>query len=402
MSKTPRDYYEVLGVERTASGEVIAQAYRKLAMKYHPDRNPGDESAVERFKEAAEAFEVLNNPEKRSIYDRHGHAGLNGMPGGGGFQDLGDIFEAFSDIFGGGSFGDIFGGRGGRGRHRPARGSDVRLILELDLIEVARGVKKEVEIRRKVICSTCHGSGARPGTAAETCSYCGGSGQILQQAGFFRMQSTCPNCRGAGKIVRQVCPSCRGQGLSPSISHREIEIPAGIDERTQLRVSGEGDESLNGGEPGDCYITIKIKEHPVFQLDGKNLICHVPITFSQAALGGKIEIPTLSGKQDFQLPAGTQHGDVFRMHAEGLPSMRGDRRGDILVIIQIEVPKTLTPEYEKLLRELAEIENVNVLPQRKGFFARIKDYLHSLCPVETEEDAESRDAQKQKEDKSSS
>ena len=383
MSRNTRDYYEILGVAKNATVEVIAQAYRKLAMKYHPDRNPGDEEAVEKFKEAAEAFEVLNNPEKRAIYDRYGHQGLGGMPGGGGgFQDISDIFEAFGDLFGGG-FSDFFGGRGGgRGARQRPRGADVRIVLELDLIEVARGVTKEIEIRRKVVCTTCHGSGARPGTAPEICGYCGGNGQIVQQAGFFRMQSTCPNCRGAGKIVKQVCPTCRGQGLFPTIIRQEIDIPAGIDERTQLRSSGKGDESLAGGEPGDCYITIKMREHSVFQVDGKNLICHVPITFSQAALGATIEIPTLEGRHDFSLPSGTQHGDMFRLPGRGLPVMRGDRRGDILVIVHIEVPKTLTPEYEKLLREMAAIEHVHVLPQRKGFFTRIRDYFQSLCPEE--------------------
>lgn len=386
MSKVTRDYYEILGVERTATGEVIAQSYRKLAMQYHPDKNPGDEEALEKFKEAAEAFEVLHNPEKRGIYDRYGHQGLNGMNGGGGggFQDISDIFEAFGDLFGGG-FADFFGGGGGnngRGRPRAQRGQDIRILLELDLIEVARGAKKKIEIRRKMVCTMCHGSGARPGTMPEVCGYCGGRGQVVQQAGFFRMQSTCPNCNGAGKVVKQPCPTCRGAGLFPTISQQEIDIPPGIDERTQLRISGEGDESIGGGPPGDCFISVRIREHQVFKMDGKNLICHVPITYSQAALGATIPIPTLEGQQDFKLPSGTQHGDVFRLHNLGLPQMRGDRRGDILVVVQIEVPKTLTPEYEKLLREMAELEHANVLPQRKGFFTRIKDYLHSLCPEE--------------------
>lgn len=370
-----RDYYEVLGIARSAAQDEISVAYRRLAMKYHPDRNPGDEEAVAKFKEAAEAFDVLNNPDKRARYDRYGHQGVDGMFGGGshgGFSDISDIFEAFGDIFG------SFSARGGsRGGHRVQRGADVRCVVELDLLEVARGCSKVVEIKRHEVCDTCHGTGAKPGTSPETCSTCHGRGVVLHQAGFFQMQTTCPMCQGAGQIITQKCPTCHGTGLFATIIEREVPIPAGIDERTQLRLAGEGERSPSGGPPGDCYITVRIREHSVFQVDGKNLVCPIPITYPQAALGAIIELPTLEGKQEFEIPPGTQHGDVFRQKNLGLPNMKGNRRGDILIVAQIEVPRKLSPEYEELLRKMAQMDNTEVAPQRKGFFTRFKDYLHS-------------------------
>ncbi|MDO5114257.1 MAG: molecular chaperone DnaJ, partial [Planctomycetia bacterium] len=389
MANQKRDYYEVLGVERTATLEVISQSYRKLAMKYHPDRNPGDQEAIAKFKEAAEAFDVLSNPEKRATYDRYGHQGVHGMPGGGAtFHDINDIFEAFGDILGGGIFGDIFGGgRGGTSR-RARRGEDIRCVVKLDLREVATGVKKTIRLRREEVCTTCHGSGSRPGTAPEPCSYCGGRGHVVQQAGFLRMQSTCPACHGSGKIIRQPCSTCRGSGLFTTEVEREIDIPAGIDERTQLRISGEGSQSLQGGEPGDCFVTIQFAEHPVFQVDGKDLVCRVPITYSQAVLGAEMEIPSLEGREELRIPPGTQHGDIFRIKGKGLPYMRSERRGDILVIVQLEVPRTITEEYEKLIRQVAELEKSHVSPQRKGFFKRIASYLQSMVNPEEEQEKE--------------
>lgn len=386
MADTKRDYYEVLGVERTASKQEIAAAYRKLALKYHPDRNPGDESAVEKFKEASEAFDVLNNDDKRAAYDRYGHQGVNGMPGGGPqFHDINDIFEAFGGMGGGFAdiFGDIFGGGAGGGRRRgggrPPRGEDIRCVVDLDLREVARGVKKKVKLRRKEVCTTCGGSGAKPGTAPEPCSYCGGRGVVMQGAGFIRMQTTCPSCHGTGKVIRTPCTACRGSGLYDNTIEIDVDVPAGIDERNQLRIVGEGCRSPKGGEPGDCYLNVRFKEHPVFQVDGKDLICKMPITYPQAALGATLDVPLLDGHQDFKLPAGTQNGDIFRLKGKGLPQLnRPDKCGDILLVMNIEVPRTITAEQEKLLRKLADLEQVNVSPQRKGFFKRIKDYLQTL------------------------
>ena len=383
MAENKRDYYEVLGVEKTATKQEIAAAYRKLAMKYHPDRNPGNEEAVEKFKEASEAFDVLNNDEKRATYDRYGHAGVNGMPGGGPrFNDINDIFEAFGGMGGGFAdiFGDIFGGgRRGSRSGRPPRGEDIRCVVDLDLREVAKGVKKKVKIRRKEVCTTCNGTGAKPGTAPETCTYCGGHGVIMQGAGFIRMQTTCPSCHGSGKVIRQPCTSCRGSGLYDGVQEIDVEIPVGIDERNQLRLVGEGSRSPKGGEPGDCYLNVRFREHPVFQVDGKDLICKMPVTFTQAALGATLDVPLLDGHEDFKLPAGTQNGDIFRIKGKGLPQLnRPEKRGDIVIIVTIEVPRTLTDEQEKLLRKYAETENVNVSPQRKGFFKRVAEYLKSL------------------------
>ncbi|MDO4627801.1 MAG: molecular chaperone DnaJ [Planctomycetia bacterium] len=388
MADSKRDYYEILGIERTATKSEIAAAYRKLALKYHPDRNPGNEEAVEKFKEASEAFDVLNNDDKRAAYDRYGHQGVNGMPGGGPqFNDINDIFEAFSGGAFGDIFGDIFGGGRRSTRTRVPRGEDVRCVVDLDLREVARGIKKNVRIRRKEVCTTCLGSGAKPGTAPEPCSYCGGRGVIMQGAGFIRMQTTCPSCHGAGKVIRQPCTVCRGSGLFDDTKEIEVEIPAGIDERNQLRLVGEGSRSPKGGEPGDCYVNVRFKDHPVFQVDGKDLICKMPVSYTQMVLGATLDVPLLDGHQDFKLPAGTQSGDIFRLKGKGLPQLnRPDRCGDILLVVNIEVPRTITEEQEKLLRKLAEVEQVNVSPQRKGFFKRIKDYLQTIGEACAEED----------------
>lgn len=367
-----RDYYEVLGVSREASSAQIAEAYRKLAMKYHPDKNPGDDTAVEKFKEAAEAFEILNHEDKRAQYDRYGHAGVgNSAPH---FQDVGDIFEAFGDIFGGGMFGDLFGG-GRSGRRRVHRGSDVRCEVELDLIEAARGASKTVQFDRHEACPDCKGTGAKPGTQPETCRYCGGRGQVVQSSGIFSVQSTCPSCRGAGKVIRDPCPSCRGSGYVPKQITREIRIPAGVDSNTQLRLQGEGEPSPDGGPSGDCYCFITVREHPLFQRDGRDLVCQIPIGYAQAALGAKIEVPTLDGREELDVPAGTQSGAVFRLRGRGMPDTRYRGHGDLLVQVYVEVPKKLSAEHRRVLRELADVEEVHVTPDRKSFFEKIKDYF---------------------------
>ena len=272
----------------------IFEAYRKLALKYHPDRNPGDETAIARFKEAAEAFEVLNHPEKRAKYDRYGFQGLQG--GEDDFQDVGDIFEAFGDVFGEGLFGDLFGGRS-RGGRRVRRGGDVQCEITLELIEADKSVSKVVEFEPQVACDTCGGSGAKPGTGPERCPYCGGSGRVVQSSGFFSLQTPCPSCHGSGRVIRDVCPACRGNGFVPRRVNRKVEVPPGVDNGTQLRLSGEGEPSTSGGPPGDCYCTIHVKEHTLFHREGRDLVCQVPISYSQAALGSSIRVPTLNGQR---------------------------------------------------------------------------------------------------------
>lgn len=365
-----RDYYEVLGVTRDASQQQISVAYRKLALQYHPDRNPDDEDAITRFKECAEAFEVLSDDEKRARYDRFGHAGLDGSAGAGGphFTDAEDIFDAFGDMFG-----DILGGRG-RGR-RARRGTDVRCDVTLDLIEAARGTTKVLKFNRRESCGTCSGSGIRPGEEAETCSYCGGQGQVLQSSGFFRVQTTCPGCRGRGKIIRNPCLDCHGEGLVVESVEREVHIPAGVDSSTRLRLEGEGEPSSAGGRRGDCYCFITVRDHPLFQREGQHLICEVPIMYSQAVLGATVEVPTLDGPEDLDIPSGTQTGKVFKLRGRGMPDPRGRGKGDLLVQVHIEAPKVLSPRHEEVLRELAEIEHANVSPHRKSFFEKLREYF---------------------------
>ncbi len=383
-----RDYYEVLGVARTATSEEIGQAYRKLAFKYHPDRNPGDPEAVDKFKEAAEAFEVLNHADKRQLYDRYGHAGLQG--GGPRFRDVSDIFEAFGDIFGEGLFGDLFGGSR-RGR-RVRRGADVRCELTIDLVEAARNTTQTVHFERHEVCSRCRGSGAKPGTEPENCRYCGGRGQVVQSTGIFSLQTTCPACHGAGKVVKDPCPGCRGAGAVPKKVTREVRVPAGVDSQTRLRLEGEGEPSPEGGPRGDCYVFITVRPHPLFQREGQHLICQVPIGYSQAVLGATIEVPTLDGKQELSIPAGTPSGEVFKLRGRGMPDPRFRGRGDLLVQVVIDVPKRLSAEHETLLRELAEIEHSEVMPKRKSFLETLKAYFlpetdaEAKRPTETKEE----------------
>lgn len=364
-----RDYYEVLGVPREAAPEQIKKAYKKLALANHPDRNPGDEQAVARFKEASEAFEVLGDPEKRSRYDRYGHAGVRGGGGAGGFQDLGDIFEAFGDIFEGFGFG------GGRSRSRARRGDSLRVSLTIDLLAAARGATRQIEFERQEICTTCGGNGARPGTTPERCDYCGGHGQVVQSQRFFRVQTVCPACRGAGTVVRDKCPSCRGTGRAAQRVTREIRIPAGIDDGQQLRVPGEGEPGSVQALRGDLYVEVRIEPHPLFRRDGRTLACEIPVTYTQAVLGTTLEVPTLDGVQDFVVPAGTQPGEVFRLRGLGMPDVQGGRRGDLLVEVQVEVPRKLDAQQEELLRKLAEVEQAHVSPHRKSFFEKLKEYF---------------------------
>jgi molecular chaperone DnaJ len=363
---TERDYYEVLGVARTASDGEIASAYRRLAVQYHPDKNPGDEEAIERFKEAAEAFEVLNDPDKRSRYDRFGHAGVNGDARGHHFHDVEDIFSAFGDIFG-----DLFGG----GRNRPRKGRDVRCDVTLTLHEAAHGVTKTVEFERHERCDSCRGTGAAKGSRREVCSYCRGQGRVIQSAGIVRMQTTCPACRGEGSTVKNPCTACRGSGQKLKKVVTDVEIPAGVDDEMRVRITGQGEPSPNGGPPGDCYCFISVLSHPLFERDGQHLVCRVPITYSQAALGTTLEVPTLEGRGELVVPAGTQSGAVFRLGGKGMPDPRRRGLGDLLVQVVIEVPKKLSKEEDTLLRELAELEHRYVAPERKGFFEKLKEYF---------------------------
>jgi molecular chaperone DnaJ len=361
-----RDYYEVLGVERSANKKQIDAAYRRVAIKFHPDSNQGDESATDKFKEAAAAYEVLGDEDKRHRYDQFGHAGLEG---GGGPQvgDLGDIFAMFGDLFGGG------GGGGGRGRQR--RGGDVRCQATLDLEEAARGAEKTVEYKRNQRCNSCEGSGAATKDAKETCRRCGGRGQVVQQAGILRVQTTCPGCQGTGTIISVPCKSCRGSGFTAEKVKKTFHVPAGVDSGTRVRYTGEGEQSLDGGPPGDCYLFIEVRPHSLFEREGKHLLLNLPITYSQAALGATIEVPTLDGPETLDLPAGTQSGEVFRIRGRGIADPHGGGPGDMHVRTYIETPKILSPDQEELLRQLAELENAAVTPERQGFLEKLRNYF---------------------------
>jgi molecular chaperone DnaJ len=368
---TKRDYYEVLGVVRTAGKKEIADAYRKLALQYHPDRNPNNDEAVVKFKEAAEAFEVLGDDDKRSRYDHYGHAGVEG--GVHQFTDVNDIFAAFGDIFGGGIFGELFGG-GQRGR-RARKGDDVACELKIDLFEAARGCTKTIEFERHEVCTECRGTGAKAGTKPETCRYCGGRGQVVQASGIFRVQTVCPACQGSGQLIKDPCTKCRGAAYVLKQVFREVKVPPGVDHHMRVRLAGEGEPSTNGGPPGDCFCVINLQRHPLFDRDGQDLICHVPINYAQAALGATIQVPTLEGAEDFEVPAGTQPGQIFKLRRRGMPDPRGGGKGDLLVVMNLEVPKSLTPTQEKLLRELAAEEKINVSAHHKSFLEKLKDYF---------------------------
>jgi molecular chaperone DnaJ len=368
-----RDYYEVLGVERRATSAQITDAYRKLAIRFHPDKNPGDQEAASRFKEAARAFEVLSDEGLRARYDRYGHAGVQGG-GRHEFNDITDVFEAFGDLFGGGIFGEAFGGGRRRGA-RPRKGRDVFCQATLTLVEAARGVTKTVEFARHETCAECDGSGARKGTKPQPCDYCGGQGQVIQTAGVFRMQTTCPACRGAGSVVRDKCPACAGEGVTEERVERRVTIPAGVDSDVRVRLAGEGEPGGSGGPPGDCYCVIEIEEHPFLTRDGRDLHCEVPITFTQAALGATVEVPTLDGPRPLQVVRGTQAGDVVRVRGLGMPEVRGRGIGDLHVHLHVEVPKTLSPRAEELLRELAAEERAAVSPKRSSFFTRLSEFF---------------------------
>ncbi|HZM71202.1 MAG TPA: molecular chaperone DnaJ [Candidatus Cryosericum sp.] len=369
-----RDYYEVLGVARDADEGAIKKAYRALAMKHHPDRNPGNKEAEEKFKEAAEAYAVLADKEKRAQYDRFGHAGL-GASGGdpfGGFNP--DVFAGFEDVLGnifGFSMGDLFGGRGPRGRGGTRRGADLRSDLEIDLLEAARGTEKEIRVPRLEACPDCHGTGSKTG-ARVTCRQCGGQGQVVRQQGFFTLSTTCGACGGTGQIIKDPCPTCRGEGRKRETRHIKVRIPPGVDTGVRLRITGEGEGGAQGARPGDLYVVLTVREHPDFRREGPHLVSAAALTVSQAALGCDITVPTLEGSARLTIPAGTQSGTSFALKGKGLPSLDGGPRGDLYITVAVRVPTRLSRRLREIYESLREHEEPAEARPR-DLFGRVKD-----------------------------
>lgn len=360
---TKRDYYEILGVDRNSDEDQIKASYRKLALKYHPDRNPGDKEAEEQFKEAAEAYEVLRDPEKRNIYDHYGHKGLQGT-GFSGFRGFEDIFSSFSDIFE-----DFFGfGTGRRSRTAARRGADLRYDLAISFMDAAFGVDTEIEIEKLENCPTCETTGCEPGTHPEDCRQCGGFGQISRTQGFFSIRTTCPHCRGEGRTISHPCPECRGTGRVERIKKVSVKIPAGVDTGSRLRLIGEGESGTRGGPPGDLYVFINVKPHHFFERNNNDIICQVPISFVQAALGADINVPTLTGEKKLRIPKGTQPGEVFRFKGEGIPSLRGHGRGNQIIQVLVKTPTGLTKKQEALLKEFGALESAKLSTKIKKMF----------------------------------
>jgi molecular chaperone DnaJ len=377
------DYYELLGVERTATAEELKKAYRKKAVQYHPDKNPGDKEAEEKFKKVSHAYEVLQDPEKRAAYDRYGPAafeggggaGPGGMAGSGGFHDPFDIFrEVFGQGGGGGAiFEEMFGG--GRRRDGGRDGADLRYDLEITLEEAARGVDKELSIRKLVACEHCSGTGAEPGSKRVTCPTCRGAGQVRRSGGIIVFTQTCPTCGGSGSKVEKPCAVCRGEGRTPKTTKIKVHIPAGVDSGSQLRSAGNGEAGAAGGSPGDLYIVLTVAEHDLFERQGSDLFCEIPIKFTLATLGGAIEVPTLTGKASLKIPAGTQSGTTFRLRDRGMPSLRGGGRGDQLVRVQVEVPTSLSADQRRLLEEFGRVSGDAHEPTSKSFFEKAKRFF---------------------------
>jgi molecular chaperone DnaJ len=346
-----RDYYEVLGVSKSASESELKAAYRKLALKYHPDRNPDDKSAEEKFKEAAEAYDVLRDPQKRPIYDQYGHQGLEGQ-GFSGFGGFEDIFSSFGDIFE-----DFFGfSSRGRGRGRVQRGADLRYDMTLEFMDAVLGIETAIDLQKAENCPVCQGIGSEPGTHPQTCPQCGGAGQVGRSQGFFTIRTTCPQCRGNGRIIAHPCSKCRGQGRIATRKTVSVKIPAGVDTGSRLRLSGEGEAGASGGPPGDLYVIIHVKPHDYFHREGNDVICQVPISFVQASLGDTIKVPTLTGERDLNIPKGTQPGELFRLRGEGIASLRTGRSGDQVIQVNIKTPVHLNKKQEALLRQFAQLE----------------------------------------------
>ncbi|HVX65654.1 MAG TPA: molecular chaperone DnaJ [Bryobacteraceae bacterium] len=368
-----RDYYEILGVDRSVSEQELKSAYRQAALKFHPDRNPGSKDAEDKFKEAAEAYGILSDPQKRAAYDRYGHAGISGAAGnayeGAGFTDLSDIF---GDFF----FGDLFGGAtGGRRRTRAQKGDDLRYDLEISFEDAVRGMVAEIRVPRQETCARCHGTGGEPDGGITTCSRCRGQGQVMFQQGFLSVRQTCSQCGGTGRLIRKPCTECHGQGTKRTERNLKVKVPAGIDDGQRLRVSGEGEAGINGGPSGDLYIFFKVEEHPVFERRENDLHCTIPVNIVQAALGAEIQVPTLDGSEPLRIPEGTQSGSTFRLRGKGVPEVNGRGRGDLFYHIQVKTPSKLSREQKKLFEQLAETLPVNNEPDKKGIFEKVKDYF---------------------------
>jgi len=368
-----RDYYDVLGVDNSASDQEIKKAFRRVAMKHHPDRNPDDDSAGEKFKEVQEAYEILGDGDKKAAYDRFGHAGVDGNSGGGGGFDGGGFGDAFGDVFG-----DIFGG-GGR-RSGPARGADLRYDLQLDLEDAVKGKTIKIDVPSSVYCSPCGGSGARPGSSPVTCETCGGVGQVRMSQGFFSVQQTCPQCRGQGQMIVDPCGDCRGRGVKEENKKLSVKIPAGVDTGDRIRLGGKGEAGPNGGPVGDLYVQVHVREHSIFVRDGSHLHCEVPISFAQAALGGVLEVPTLSGKVKLKIPAETQSGKLFRLRGKGVAPVRGGGTGDLLCRVVLETPVNLSDEQRELLTNFDKslMGKGKHSPRTSRWFDGVKKFFDNL------------------------
>lgn len=369
-----RDYYEILGVAKNASADEVKKAYRRIAMKNHPDRNPDNKAAEDVFKEATEAYEVLSNKEKKAAYDQYGHAGVDPNAGFGSGQGGGPGFGGFSDIFGD-VFGDIFGG-GGRGRGGPMRGSDLRYDMQLDLEDAVKGKTVQIRVPTLVSCKTCDGSGAKKGSTPITCGTCGGHGQVRMSQGFIAVQQTCPTCRGRGQVISDPCGACHGQGRVQESKTLSVKVPAGVDTGDRIRLAGEGEAGPEGGPPGDLYVQIHVREHSLFKREGRNLYCEVPISIVDAILGGEIEVPTLDGRVKLKIPPETQTDRVFRLRSKGVASVRGGGPGDLLCRVVLETPVNLNAEQKELLRQLQEsLEKGKHSPKRASWFEGVKKFF---------------------------
>ena len=381
MSTVKRDYYEVLGVSKDADGTVIKKSYRKLAVQFHPDKNPDDPEAEDKFKELGEAYEVLMDDDKRAAYDRYGHAAFEGggMGGGGGFHDAADIFRS---VFGGGGggggsiFDDLFGGgRRSRDSSGRQRGSDLRYDLEITLEEAAKGIERELELEKAEGCDECDGTGSASDAGTKTCEMCGGHGQVISARGFFQVQQTCPTCNGSGQIIKDPCKKCGGEGRANKKTRIKIRIPAGIDSGTRLRTTGNGEAGVRGGPPGDLFVVVHVREHDVFEREGQDLFCEVPLAFSTAALGGSLDVPTLEGRSNIKIPPGTQNDTVFRLRNKGITFLDSSRKGDLHIRVQIEVPTKLNSEQKEKLEEFAESIGEKNSPIHESFFEKAKKFF---------------------------
>ncbi|KAB2644377.1 MAG: molecular chaperone DnaJ [Verrucomicrobia bacterium] len=379
------DFYTLLGVDKNVSAEDLKKAYRKKAIQYHPDKNAGNKEAEEMFKKVAEAYEILQDPDKKAAYDRYGHAAFQGPGGGGGGARGGgghDPFDIFRDVFnqgggggGGGIFDEMFGGGGGGGRENGADGADLRYDLEISLEDAARGIDKDISFKKLCECEHCDGSGAEPGSKKTTCPTCKGAGQIRRSGGIIVFTQTCPTCGGSGKKIEKACTSCRGEGRTPKTSKIHLRIPAGVETGSRLRSSGNGESGSGGGSSGDLYVVISVRDHELFERQGDDLFCEIPIKFTLATMGGSIELPTLFGKATLKIPAATQSGTTFRLREKGMPNLRGGKQGDQLVKVQVEVPTVLNAEQRKLLEEFAKISGDASEPTSKGFFEKAKKFF---------------------------